>query len=217
MPSDTLTDRGTSDDVLTFYGTPTRSVDLDYYILLPTLREVFLNLVPSVTPTTRKGRTTLSIESDNPTLSMYESLVMVDQVPVLDMEQFMSVSPAKIKQIDVIEDVYVKGDRRFGGLINLISMDRDMAGIDLPGHSFFIDYMAMQPPVQREQHFTFQDDQIPDTRNTLLWLPHSMQQHGSTTRLSFMAPAYPGGYVVLFRGHTDQGKLITAATTFQIR
>ena len=36
--------------------------------------------------------------------------LVVDQVPVLDLDKFKSLSPIKIKQIDVIEDVYVKGE-----------------------------------------------------------------------------------------------------------
>ncbi len=215
--SDTLLNQGPVEEGSSFYGTPTRSVDLDQYVLLPTLREVFLNLVPGVTPHTRKGRTSLLIQSENPSLSLYESLVMVDQVPVLDMEQFMSLSPAKIKQIDVIEDVYVRGDLRYGGVINLISRERNMAGIDLPEHSFFIDYLAMQSAVQLHQDPPALDDQMPDTRNTLLWMPHFMLRKGSSSRIAFTAPDYPGEYVVLFRGYSDQGEPVLAETTFKVR
>ena len=215
--ADTLLNHTSGDEAATFYGTPTRSVDLDQYVLLPTLREVFLNFVPGVTPITRKKRTSLLIESENPSLSLYESLVMVDQVPVLDVERFMSLPPAKIKQIDVIEDVYVKGELRFGGVINMQSMDGDMAGIDLPENSFFIDYLAMQPAVQLSLSPATLDDQIPDMRNTLLWMPNYTLRKGSPTGISFVAPDYPGEYVVLFRGHNDRGEPVLAETTFKVR
>jgi len=215
--SDTLLNRVSDEKTDSFYGTPTRTVDLDQYVLLPTLREVFLNLVPGVTPRLRKGRTSLVIESENPSLSLYKSLVMVDQVPVLDMEQFMALSPAKIKQIDVIEDVYVKGDMRYGGLINLRSRDKDMAGIDLPGQAFFIDYRVINPAVRPHQDPGAKEDQIPDIRNTLLWLPNSVLRKDSSTGISFIAPEYPGEYMVLFRGQSDQGELIIAETTFKVR
>jgi hypothetical protein len=214
---DTLINQASDDGASTFYGTPTRSVDLDQYVLLPTLREVFLNLVPGVTPVTRKKRTSLLIESENPSLSLYESLVMVDQVPVLDVERFMSLPPAKIKQIDVIEDVYVKGELRFGGVINMRSMDGDMAGVDLPGNSFFIDYLAMQPAVQQQELTRSKEDQIPDMRNTILWLPDTRLQKGSGTGISFNAPDYPGEYVVLFRGISDKGEPVVAETTFKVQ
>lgn len=215
--ADSLLIQGSVDEVPAFYGSPSFSVDLDQYVLLPTLREVFLNFVPSVTPVTRKGKTSLLIESVNPSLYLYETLVMVDQVPVLDMEQFWSMSPAKIKQIDVIEDVYVKGDLRFGGVVNLHSRDGDMAGIDLRGNSFFIDYLALQPAIQPQYVDGTADDKMPDTRNTILWLPKYVLHGKKPARISFVAPQYPGEYVLLFRGYNHQGELIQAESTFEVR
>ncbi len=216
-PVDTLLIQDSADEISAFYGSPSFSVDLDQYVLLPTLREVFLNLVPSVTPTTRKGITSLLIESVNPSLSLYKTLVMVDQVPVLDMERFMSMSPAKIRQIDVIEDVYVKGDLRFGGVINLHTRDKDMAGIDLPENSFFVDYLALQPGHIPRDYSLSPEDQIPDMRNTILWLPDYRLNKGSPARISFIAPEYPGEYMVLFRGRNEKGELIKVESTIVVR
>jgi hypothetical protein len=200
-----------------FYGTPTRSLDLDQYVLLPTLKEVFLNLVPSVTPVTRKGETTLRIFSVNPSFSLFAPLVMIDEVPVLDMERFMSVSPAKIRYVDVIEDVYVKGDLRFGGIVNLRSREGNMAGIDLPPHSFFFDYLAIHQPEPERQGTDSPDNRMPDTRNTLFWVPDFRVETGIPARVSFRTPDYPGEYVVLFRGQDAEGTPFTAETTFQVR
>jgi hypothetical protein len=200
-----------------FYGSPTRSVDLDQYVLLPTLKEVFLNLVPGVTPVTRRNRTSLQIFSENPSLSLYDALVMVDEVPVLDIEKFLSVSPAKIRQVDVIEDVYVKGDARFGGIINLRSMERDMGGMDLPDHAFFFDYQALHPEARAQQDPGSPGDHRPDTRNTLLWIPDLKVVKGSRQPIAVRAPDYPGTYIVLFRGRDAEGTPFTAETTFQVR
>lgn len=216
LDSDSIRDRTSASKSFPFYGFPTFSLDMDRYVLLPTLEEVFLNLVPSVTPVIRRNRASLKIESENPALSMFDPLLMVDQVPVLDFEKFMAVPPAKIRRIDVIEDVYVKGDLRFGGVINLQSREKDMAGIDLPVNSFFIDYMVMHPPIPVMQDAVSEDDRMPDTRNTLLWSPDFMLVKGSPVRISFILPDYPGEYVVLFRGLGSGGELILAETTFGV-
>jgi len=200
-----------------FYGSPTLSVDLDQYVLLPTLKEVFLNIVPGVTPVTRRKRTSLEIFSENPSLSLFDPLVMVDEVPVLDMEQFLSISPAKIRRVDVIEDVYVKGDIRFGGIINLRSRERDMAGMDLPDHSFFFDYQALHPVAPAQQEPASPGDRRPDTRNTLLWIPDLRVVKGARQEVAVRAPDYPGTYVVLFRGRDAEGTPFTAETTFRVR
>jgi hypothetical protein len=142
---------------------------------------------------------------------------MVDEVPVLDMEQFLSVSPAKIRQVDVIEDVYVKGDARFGGIINLRSRERDMAGMDLPDHSFFFDYQALHPVQTVHPDPGSPGDRRPDTRNTLLWIPDLRVTKGTRQPIEVRAPDYPGTYVVLFRGRDSEGTPFTAETTFHVR
>jgi hypothetical protein len=81
-----LTEKDPVAEVPPFYGKPTFSVDMDRYVLLPTLNEVFLNLVPGVTPVKRRNRNSLHIDSENPTLSLFDPLIMVDQVPVFDLE-----------------------------------------------------------------------------------------------------------------------------------
>ncbi len=222
MRTESQTDQGAGREAFPFYGSPTRSIDLDKYILLPTLKEVFLNLVPGVTPVTRRNLTTLQISSENPSLSLYAPLVMVDQVPVPDMEMFMSISPARIRRVDVIEDVYVKGDLRFGGIINLRSLEQDMAGIDLPDNSFFFDYQGMQTPVSSFQDplspdHVSPDDRMPDIRNTFLWMADLKLEKERSTEISFVAPDYPGEYLVLFRGLDAAGELIMAETIFKVR
>lgn len=222
MRTESQTDSGSGGEAFPFYGSPTRSIDLDEYVLLPSLKEVFLNLVPGVTPVTRRNLTTLQISSENPSLSLYAPLVMVDQVPVPDMEIFMSISPAKIRRVDVIEDVYVKGDLRFGGIINLRSLEQDMAGIDLPENAFFFDYQGLQAPVSSFQDplspdHVSPDDRMPDIRNTFLWMADIKLQKEKSTEISFVAPDYPGEYLLLFRGQDENGELIVAETDFKVR
>jgi hypothetical protein len=200
-----------------FYGSPTFSVNMDEFILLPTLEEVFINLVPGVIPVTRKNRTSLLIRSKNPSISIYDPLIMIDEVPVFNIDKFMSVHTDKISRIDVIEDVYLKGDIRFGGIINLYSKEKDMAGIDLPGNSFFIDCLAMHSPPSVVEEIVSQYDRMPDTRNTLLWIPQLQVKRDIVSWISFIAPDYPGEYVVLFRGLDMLGELISAESTIHIQ
>ncbi|MCK4699916.1 MAG: hypothetical protein KAT38_06265, partial [Bacteroidales bacterium] len=90
-----------------FYGSAIHSIVLDDFIDLPTLEEVFINLVSPVTVVKRKNSTTLKIYSDNPTSGFYDPLIMIDQIPVFDHDKVISIAPEKISRIDVINDVYV--------------------------------------------------------------------------------------------------------------
>ena len=129
----------------------------------------------------------------------------------------MSVPPEKISRIDVVDDLYLKGDLWFGGIINLHSKQKDIAGIDLPEDAFFFDFQAMYPAFLKEEVRVYRNDRMPDTRNTLLWIPAFQNEQKSQSRISFVAPDYPGDYVVLFRGVDEQGELISAESVFSIR
>jgi hypothetical protein len=199
-----------------FYGSPDFSLDLDEYVLLPTLEEVFINLVKDITPIVRRNKTELLIASLNPAISMFPPLLMIDQVPIFSMEQFLSISPRKISHIDLINDVFVRGDMRFGGIINLWSKEGNMAGIDLPEHSFFIDYLALTPNTDVAREGNSATEKLPDTRNTLLWMPDVKLEDQVVRSISLMAPDYPGEYVVIYRGWDEQGRLVSAESRFVV-
>jgi hypothetical protein len=195
-----------------FYGTPNFSLDMDEYVLLPTLEEVLINLVPAVTPVSRRNRTDLLISSENPALGLFPPLIMIDEVPMFSMDRFFSVPTSKISRIDVVTDVYLKGNMRYGGIINLRSREGNMAGIDLPENSFFIDYEAIYP--HREQLPAEAGDRgnWPDTRNTLLWAPGIRLDGPGSRAFEFMAPEVPGTYAVVFRGWDEAGRSVSAET-----
>lgn len=203
-------------EVVPFYGDPDFMLNMDDYVLLPTMEEVFINLVPGVTPLIRRNRTMLLMESINPAISMFPQLIMIDQVPLFSTEQFLSVSPAKISRIDVVDDVFIKGDMRFGGIINLHSREQDMAGIDLGDNSFFIDFQAMYPREVPLKTGSSPYDRMPDMRNTLLWIPELVLEGSESLSVSFIAPDYPGEYVALFQGWNELGELVFAEFSITI-
>jgi hypothetical protein len=145
---------------------------------------------------------------------MFEPLIMVDEVPVFDLEKFINLPTSKIRYIDVIDDVYVKGDMRYGGLINLQSREGNMAGIDLPGNAFFIDYQTPGSSSQAPQQMDSATGQVPDFRNTVKWMADVTIGPGETLDLSFHAPAYPGDYVVLMQGMDQDGNAVIAEYSF---
>lgn len=200
-----------------FYGSAIHSINLDDFIDLPTLEEVFINLVSPVTIVKRKNSTTLMIHGDNPTSEFYEPLIMIDQIPVFDHNKVLSIDPDKVRRIDVINDVYVKGSMTYSGVINIVSLEGNMAGIDLPIGSYFFDYLALHPVGTAIKRILAPGDLMPDTRNTLLWIADLVLERGSTMDVAFIAPAYPGEYVVLIRGMSSFGEVLSATTRFVVK
>jgi hypothetical protein len=200
-----------------FYGRAIQPIELDDFVDLPSLEEVFMNLVPSVYVIRRKDRTTLKIRSDNSSIGIYKSLIMIDQIPVFDQEALISIAPEKIRRIDVIDEIYVKGSVTFGGVINLVTREGNMAGIDLPAGSYFFDFLAFQPEDTAIEQTLAPEDRIPDSRNTLLWIPDLVLESGNAPDIPFKAPDYPGDYVVLVRSVTGPGKVLSATARFTVK
>jgi len=200
-----------------FYGYSVHTTKMDDYITLPTLEEVFINMVPDVFVQKRKNRTALKIVSENRTTGMYDPLVLIDYIPVFDIETLVATSPKKILRIDVIKNVYIKGDMNYGGIISIISRKGDMAGIDLPSDSYFFDYQALKKGDPAAERQAVPGDRIPDTRNTLLWIPNLVLEKQTTSSVTFKAPEITGEYVVLVRGMVGSREVQTAFARFIVK
>jgi len=198
-----------------FYGRPEISVKLDEFIDLPNMEEVIENLVPLTYVIRRGGKADFLIKSENPMISSYRPLILVDHIPVFDTEIIMAIPPSKIDHIDVIREVFIKGEVKYGGIISFISRQGDLAGIKLQEGSYFFDYAFFQQsftPHARE----LGPGKIPDTRNTLFWMDHFELQRDSSSKVSFQAASVPGTYIILVRGVSANGNIVHGLSSFEV-
>lgn len=198
-----------------FYGRPGVSVNLGEFVNLPNMEEVFENLVPGCNVKQHQGRKYISIESANPMISIYSPLILIDHIPVFDPEIALAISPSRIERIEVVPQVYILGDSRYGGIISIISLKRDMAGIRLPESSYFFDYLSYLPPAAFSEPEPEENGNIPDTRNTIYWSDHAEITSGESSSATFRSPSIPGNYLVLYRGISSGGELIQGLARFK--
>jgi len=205
-----------------FYGVPTSSILIEDFIDLPTLEEVFFELIPEVFPIRKKKRPHLLFkgnEANKNILQAIDPLILIDQVPVTDLEQLFSLSPDKIRQIDVVNEIYMMGEVPFGGIVSMQSVNGDMAGIDLPEHSFFYNfrgYRPMQNAIEQDFKQGSSNENIVDFKNTLYWQSIPGPLPGEILERQFHTSELPGEFMVLVRGITLEGKVITGKCHFQV-
>jgi hypothetical protein len=58
--------------------------------------------------------------------------VLLDGIPIFDVDKLMELDPLKLKKIDVIARKYYLGQLLNYGIVSLFSFDRDLAGYQLP-------------------------------------------------------------------------------------
>lgn len=199
-----------------FYGTRVKRLLIDDYVRLPNLEEIFINLVPDVQFYKKNGETRLRIMSDNMSIGVYEPLIMIDNISVFDHEAVLALSPEKIERIDLINEIYLKGNVAFGGVLAIHSRKGDMAGIDLPVGSYFFDFHSFYPDIPVNYAPPARDARIPDTRNTLLWMEDVLLEKGKQTVIPVQAPLSPGEYVILIRGVAPDGQVLSATSRFSV-
>lgn len=198
-----------------FYGSPEISIKLDEFINLPNMEEVIENLIPLTYVIRREGKADFLIKSENPMISWHRPLILIDHIPVFDIEIILAIPPSKIDHIDVIREVFIKGEVKYGGIISFTSRQGDLAGIKLQEGSYFFDYAYFQPsftPHGRESG----PGKIPDTRNTLFWMEHLELHKHSFNKVSFQAASIPGAYIILLRGVSADGNIVHGLSSFEV-
>jgi hypothetical protein len=215
-------DEGEEPRIISFYGLPSSSILIDDYIELPTLKEVLIELVPDVFPRVRNKEPYLSFSGNKLTstlINLYSPLLLVDQLPIFDLDKLLLMSPKKIHRVELMNEIYIIGNNTYGGILNIITRKGDLAGIDLPENSFFFDFTSFLP--QDELAFPRYDDQEfdsenPDYRNCLYWSPDIKAVPGQDVELDFFTSDNSGDYMVLIRGIGEDGSILQGKCDFRV-
>ena len=206
-----------------FYGKPLKIVIVDEYVALPTLGEVFFELVSEVNIGKRKDIPYLILTGNvkiNAALASYSPLILLDRVPVSNLKDLLEVPPGKIQRIELLNELYVKGNVIYGGIVSIFSKKGDLAGINLPRNSFFFDYSGYYPQdsVEFKKYTDLSGDKrIPDFRNCLYWNPEIYIKAGDKASLEFYTSDNRGDFEVVVRGMTSMGKVLEKRCRFTVK
>ena len=205
-----------------FYGTPDLSLDLDDFIRLPVMTEVFYELVPGVT--LREKRAGYEITVADPYYDVvYEQppITFIDGVVVSDPAVIAAFDPDHVERIDVIRDRYVVGDYLFFGLVNVITYDGDYSRVALPAHAVRLPYRVADPVRKylSPEYSTPERkrDRTPDFRNTLYWEPSITPSGDGKYRVEFWSSDVAGDYEINMQGITDDGHPVSFRKVFTVK
>lgn len=199
----------------TFYGNPSEILYLDNYIKLPSLEEYFTELPSVVKVRKRNGKKYLKIYSSLASMSVYEPLVLIDGVAIDDPEIILAIPPQRILRIEVIDLPYIKGDLTYAGIISFISKKGDFAGVDLPESGMFINYQFLDDKCEYIGQNVLSKNH-PDTRNTIFWKTNINLDDENANQFSFFTTDAPGKYIILLRGVTLNGNILSSSVKFTV-
>ncbi|QNH62005.1 MG2 domain-containing protein [Hymenobacter sediminicola] len=209
-------------DSLAFYGKPDESYLLDKYTRFKVMEEVLREYVPGVVVRIRKdGFHFLVADKLNKTIFSDNPMVLLDGVPVFNINKIMAMNPLKIQKLEVIDARYFHGAAMYKGVVSFTTYKGDLEGFQLAPQVLVQQYEGLQ--LQREfyapRYETAQEKQsrLPDMRNLLYWNPEINTTAGAPSTLEFYTGDQAGRYLVVVQGLSDTGLAGSTSFTFEVK
>jgi hypothetical protein len=193
-------------DTTDFYGKPDKRYMLDDYTRIPNMEEILYEYVLEARARKLGDRSVIYV-FNTPFKTFFElpAMVLLDGVPVSDVNQLLALDPLQLKSVDVVAKKFLLDDLQIPGIIHYKSYKADLAGYKLPAQDIVYAIQGNAIPVEPVfvQYGKENDERLPDMRNLLFWNAFV----GARSRAwEFYTPDADGEYSIVVRGIDQQGK-----------
>ena len=207
-------------DTTAFFGVPKKQYYLDEYTRFPTMEEVIKEYVKEV-HFKKRGNTYHFQVFNEPEINYFDDdpLVLIDGVPVSNLNKIINIDPLKIKKIDIVTTKFFQGSMQYDGIVSYSTYNGDLNGYQLDPNSLVVEYDGLQ--LEREfyspQYKTENQKEttLPDYRNVLYWNP-SLHANSGKQNISFYTSDIPGKYIVVVQGISDSGYIGFTSESFNV-
>lgn len=203
----------TISELYNFFGNPVRTVRTADYIELTDIREVVKEIIPEVTIFRKDRQPSLKVISSNPyQIFSNKALVLLDGVPVSDIEKLLSISARELERVEIINSRYFYADYVLEGIISFITKKGDLSSPE-EDNSFFRQVFEGCSEKEEFRSPVYVSDsalmsRIPDFRNTLFWKPYVTVTEAKPAKIEFYTSDEAAEYIIVTTGFTSQGKRI---------
>lgn len=217
-------------DTLAFYQKPYKTYLLDNYTRFTTMEEVMREYVTEVNVVRRKkhyhfntfNNEGFELQNLQPTekTMMDDPLILLDGVPVFDVDRIIAYDPLKVQKLEVVAARYIWGPIRANGIVSYTTYKGDLPGFSLNPHDVILDYDGLQkqrifysPDYSTEKAM---QSRLPDFRNVLYWSPGVNTDASGNGRISFYTGDIPGKYLVEIQGISSNGEAGSSSFIFDV-
>jgi hypothetical protein len=209
-------------DSLAFFGLPDEKYFLDDFTRFPTMEEVLREYVRGVMVRRRnKSFHFRMIDRVIPnTYYRTDPLVLLDGIPIFNIDKFMEIDPLKIKKVELMSSRYFLGVMQFTGIVSFSTYKNDLAGFELDPRVLVTPYDGVQ--AEREFYSPKYDNSValsgrmPDFRNLLHWSPNVTTDENGKAQIQFYTSDQTGNYKVVVQGITDNGVAGSTSASFNV-
>jgi hypothetical protein len=209
-------------DTTDFYGKPDARYLLDNYVRFPDMKEILFEFVPEVRVKKAVNDSGVIVEILNDPYKRYfteSAMVMLDGVPIQNVNELLEFDPLKLKSIDVISRLFYLGGNYLNGIINYKSYTKDLAGFTLTPAEVIYPFRGAQGyPVPRFfKHQALKKNGLPDFRNLLYRETIINNNSNESLPFAFSASDSKGNFKIIIRGFNKSGKSLMSSSTFSVQ
>ena len=208
-------------DSSAFYGKAEATYYLDDYTRFPVMEEVMREYVPEVFVRKRKDGFHFIVAQANAGVLPGDPMVLVDGVPILDVDDIMRMDPLRVEKLEVVRHMYYLGQASFPGIVSFTTYQGDLGGLELNPQSVTLNYDGLQlkreffkPGYGRED---VADRRMPDQRHLLHWQPDVASDQQGNASVEFFTSDVTGRYRIVVEGLDDKGHAGTETYEFTVR
>ena len=218
-----------SDDSVSMFKKPDATYVMDDYTRFTTIEEVLREYVTLMDVQKSRGRFSIQLVdnyegprllSANKLFFQLDPMILVDGVPIFNVDRLMSYDPLKMRKLEVYNRRYFQDNSFFSGILNWTSYKGDLANFELDPRALVIDYEGLQ--LQREFYSPVYDSpgalsHTPDFRTLLYWSHEISPDKNGERHIRFFTSDKKGKFIAVFQGLTNAGQCGTKLLPFEVR
>lgn len=180
---------------------------LDDYTRFPLMEELFVEFITPVRVVKdgsgRKLQVSLNDTFRPSVASQLSSLALLDGVPVTDQNAILDYDPLLVERIVVYPHTVYVGGWPFSGVVSFVTYKHDLPSFSFGENTRIVDFQGVSTPVT--VRYPDPDTDVPDLRQTLLWIPILELAPGESRTLEYSLPSYDGRFEVSVEGFDADG------------
>ncbi|MEO6818858.1 MAG: hypothetical protein ABI204_03960 [Ginsengibacter sp.] len=222
----------TNPDSLSFYGIPSSTYLLDNYKRFTTMEEVLREYVTEVNVRIRKNKYYILILNkqkfrlrkyvnliDN-MMDENSPLVLLDGIPVTDLNKLMKYDPLKVRKIEAVAERYLIGKEIYDGILSFTTFKGEFDDLQLNNKEILVDDEGWQRqrkfPMPDYKNAVIKNNRIPDFRELLYWAPEVKTSKTNSDKISFYTGDLTGKFIAEIKGVTEDGRIVNQMITFEV-
>jgi hypothetical protein len=187
------------------------------------MEEVLREFVTNINVINRRNKFQIRVENTADISNTINEgpLVMLDGVPIFDVDRTFRIDPLKVNKLEIMNDRYFYGPSIQEGILNFTTYKGNMGGFEIDPKAVVIDYEGLD--LQREFYSpTYEttekiSSRLPDYRNLLYWAPNVITNTQTKNVLSFYTSDMQGKYIGVVQGITADGAAGSQYFNFEVK